>query len=57
MLLGHNFIGFENKSLGDKKMYAFSTALKHNLAGEFSVATEQEINEAISKATSAFEIL
>jgi len=56
MLLGHNFIGFENKSLGNKKMYAFSTALKHNLAGEFSVATEQEINEAISKATSAFEI-
>lgn len=56
MLSGHNFIGFEKKSLGAKKMYAFSTVLKNNLPGEFSVATEEEINEAISKATSAFEI-
>ena len=56
MLLGHNFIGFEKKSSGEKKLHAFSTVLKNNLPGEFSVATEQEINEAISKATAAFEI-
>ncbi|HEV8283116.1 MAG TPA: aldehyde dehydrogenase (NADP(+)) [Chitinophagaceae bacterium] len=56
MLSGHNFIGFEKKAAGEKKLHAFSTALKNNLPGEFSIATKQEIDEAISKATSAFEV-
>lgn len=56
MLLGNNFIGFEKKSSGEKKLNAFSTILKTDLPGEFAVATEKEINDAISKATSAFEI-
>ena len=56
MLAGHNLIGFEKKASGEKKLFSFSTVLKNNLPGEFSVATEQEINDAISKATSAFEI-
>ena len=56
MLSGQNFIGFDKRSLGQKKLYAFSTISKNNLPGEFSVATEEEINAAISKATSAFEI-
>ncbi len=56
MLSGHNFIGFEKKAGGEKKSHAFSTVSKNNLPGEFSVANGQEINEAISKATSAFEI-
>jgi NADP-dependent aldehyde dehydrogenase len=33
MLSGHNFIGFEKKSSGEKKLYAFSTVLKNNLPG------------------------
>jgi 2,5-dioxopentanoate dehydrogenase len=56
MITGQNFIGFERKAAGEKKLHAFSTVLKNNLPGEFSVATSQEINEAVSKATSAFEI-
>src|SRR5215213_1518573 len=56
MISGHNFIGFEKKASGEKKLYAFSTVQKNNLTGEFAVATEQEINAAIAKATSAFEI-
>ena len=56
MISGHNFIGFEKKAAGEKKLHAFSTVLKNDLPGAFSIATEQEINEAISKATSAFEI-
>jgi 2,5-dioxopentanoate dehydrogenase len=56
MISGKNFIGFEKKAAGQIKMRAFSTVLKKDLAGEFSVATEHEINEAISKATFAFEI-
>lgn len=56
MLTGNNFIGFKKKAAGEKKLYAFSTILKNNLPAEFSVATEKEIDEAISKATTAFEI-
>jgi 2,5-dioxopentanoate dehydrogenase len=56
MISGHNFIGFEKKASGEKKLYAFSTVTKENLQGEFSVATEQEIQQAISKASGAFEI-
>ncbi len=56
MISGDNFIAFERKGAGEKKLYAFSTVLKNNLPGEFSVASEQEIDEAISKASSAFEI-
>jgi 2,5-dioxopentanoate dehydrogenase len=56
MISGKNFVGFEQKAAGQMKMRAFSTVLNKDLPVEFSVATEQEINEAISKATSAFEI-
>src|SRR6186997_82820 len=56
MISGHNFIGFEKKATGEKKLHAFSTLLKKNLQGEFSIATENEIQKAIEKATAAFEI-
>jgi alpha-ketoglutaric semialdehyde dehydrogenase len=56
MLLGHNYVGFEKKASGNKKLLAFSTVLKNNLPGEFVVATEIEIEKAIEKATTAFEI-
>ena len=55
MISGHNFIGFEKKAAGEKKLSAFSTVLKKNLEGEFSVATGAETNEALSKATAAFD--
>jgi hypothetical protein len=51
MISGHNFIGFEKKATGEKKLHAFSTLLKNNLQGEFIAATEDEIQEAIEKAT------
>jgi 2,5-dioxopentanoate dehydrogenase len=56
MLFGHNFIGFDKNASGEKKLHAFSTVLKNNLPGEFSVATEKEIQDAIAKATMAFDI-
>jgi NADP-dependent aldehyde dehydrogenase len=56
MISGHNFVGFEKKATGEKKLYAFSTLLKNNLQGEFIAATENEIYETIGKATVAFEI-
>ena len=56
MISGHNFIGSEKKATGEKKLYAFSSLSKNNLQGEFIAATENEIQEAIEKATAAFEI-
>lgn len=56
MIFGHNFIGFEKKSSGSKKLNAFSTVLKDNLPGEFSIASKEEIQETVDKATKAFEI-
>ncbi|WP_132053405.1 aldehyde dehydrogenase (NADP(+)) [Pseudocnuella soli] len=55
MLLGHNFIGFETKSAGDKKLKAFSTVQKENLPGDFAIATAEEISAAVQKAKAAFE--
>ncbi len=56
MISGYNLVGFEKKTTGEKKLRAFSTILKNDLPGEFFIASEQEIHEAISKATTAFEI-
>lgn len=56
MLSGHNFIGIEKKASGEKKLRAFSTVLKKDLPEAFTAATEQEIQEALSKASAAFEI-
>ena len=56
MISGYNFIGCNRGAAGDKKLYAFSTVLKNNLPGEFTVATEEEIQEAVHKAASCFEV-
>lgn len=56
MIYGSNYIGSEKKASGEKKLRAFSTIQKTYLPGEFSVASENEIEEAIVKATGAFEI-
>jgi NADP-dependent aldehyde dehydrogenase len=56
MISGYNFIGFEKKAAGEKKLFSFSTVSKNNLPGEFIVATDAEIQTAIEKATTAFEI-
>lgn len=56
MLSGHNFVGLDTKASGEKKLHAFSTVLKNTLPGEFAVATEEEIQSAVQKATAAFEI-
>src|SRR5438128_5367696 len=56
MISEYNFIGFEKKGSGEKKLAAFSTVLKKNLPGKFSVATEKEVEEAVAKAATAFEV-
>lgn len=55
MFSGNNFIGFEKKGSGEKKLQAFSTVSKDNLPGEFIIATEEEFGEAVAKAAAAFE--
>ena len=56
MLSGQNFIGFERKASGEKKLQAFSTVRQTDLPGDFRIATEQEISEAVDKAAAAFEV-
>ncbi len=56
MISGQNFIGFEQKASGEKKLQAFSTVSKNNLQGEFITASESEIQEAVEKATDAFTV-
>ena len=56
MLKGHNIIGFENKSSGDKVFQSFSTIKGSCLPESFHIATEDEINLAITKAQKAFEV-
>lgn len=55
MLSGHNFIGFEKKASGEKKLQAFSTVQQNDLPGDFVIATKEEIEEAVTKAAAAFE--
>lgn len=56
MISGHNFVGFEKKASGQKKLQAFSTLKKEQLPGEFSISTDEETQAAIAKASSAFTI-
>jgi alpha-ketoglutaric semialdehyde dehydrogenase len=55
MLSGNNFIGHSRQSSGTQKLQAFSTVTKENLPGEFAVATDAEVDEAVAKAAAAFE--
>jgi NADP-dependent aldehyde dehydrogenase len=56
MFNGYNNIGFAVSAKGNKKVNVFSTALQEYLPGEFTCATNEEINEAIVKANNAFEV-
>ena len=56
MFNGYNNIGFAHSAKGDKKVSVFSTVLKEYLPGAFTVATAEEIEEAIVKANHAFEL-
>lgn len=56
MLSGQNFIGFEKKAAGTKRIQAFSTVTGKDLPTEFIAATDAEIDEAITKAVAAFSI-
>jgi 2,5-dioxopentanoate dehydrogenase len=55
MLSGHNYIGFTESSAGNKKLKSFSTLLKDHLPEEFSVATPEEIHNALALSAEAFK--
>lgn len=57
MLEGHNFIGFEKSAQSAEKIQVYSTLQKRYLSHTFSVATDEEIEWAIQKATVAFREL
>src|SRR5688572_33028154 len=56
MLKGHNLIGFTESKQGKKFLQSFSPVKENNLPGSFAVATDDEVNAAVNKATNAFAI-
>jgi 2,5-dioxopentanoate dehydrogenase len=56
MFSGLNYIGYTASADNQKKIKVFSTRLQNHLPEEFSIATTEEIEQAVDKAKSAFEI-
>lgn len=56
MISGYNLIGFTESRKGSASMKAFSPVENAFLPGDFTVATEEEVNSAVSRAVSAFSI-
>lgn len=56
MLQGHNQIGFEVTSKGEKSFQSFSTLQGTFLPEKFYIATDEEFDLAISKSVAAFRI-
>ena len=55
MLKGHNLIGFKESAEGTEVVSSFSSVNQQNLPGEFTVATDGEVDEAVAKAVNAFD--
>jgi 2,5-dioxopentanoate dehydrogenase len=55
MFSGHNHIGFTISAEGDQKITVFSTLQQNFLPEEFTLATDTEIEDALSKAKAAFD--
>src|SRR5687767_1136727 len=56
MFNGHNNIGYASSAKGDKKVKVYSTVQQDYLPEEFTLATDEEIEQATSKANAAFEM-
>lgn len=56
MLKGHNLIGFSESKEGKKFLQSFSPVKENKLPETFAVATDNEVNTAVNKATTAFGI-
>ncbi|NNK87814.1 MAG: aldehyde dehydrogenase family protein, partial [Flavobacteriaceae bacterium] len=54
MITGENFIGFERSAMGDRTYSTFNPKLNIENSEVFHEATEQEIEDAVSKAKDAF---
>ncbi|MEO6135062.1 MAG: aldehyde dehydrogenase (NADP(+)) [Ginsengibacter sp.] len=56
MLKGNNLLGLSQSAKGKEFLSAFSTVSQEDLPEKFTIATDEEVNEAIEKATVAFHI-
>ncbi|TDH24158.1 aldehyde dehydrogenase (NADP(+)) [Segetibacter sp. 3557_3] len=55
MFNGHSHVGFSTRAGSDKKVKVFSTAKQEYLPEEFGVVSKEDMEEALWKATAAFE--
>ena len=56
-MITQNIIGFDLSAKSNKSTYAFNPATSKNLPESFNVATPDEVNIALQKATSAWRIM
>jgi len=56
MLKGYNLVGQTESAAGDQFLQVFSTVSQSVLPEQFSIATEAEIDEAVAKAATAFNV-
>lgn len=56
MLKGYNLVGQTESAEGDQFLESFSIVSNENLPGKFTIATAEEIDKAVAKATTAFEV-
>ena len=56
MIHGNNRIGYHLSALGNQKFNAFNPSAGVGFPEEFYVATDEEVNLALEKATKAFEV-
>ncbi len=56
MLQGYNLIGQKESNEGDQYLQVFSTISQGTLPEKFCIATPQEIDSAVAKATTAFTV-
>ncbi len=56
MLKGHNLIGQTASAEGKQTLQVFSTVSKENLPEKFTIATNEEVENAVAKATAAFPV-
>ena len=56
MIQGNNRVGLNTSAKGSNYLTSFSTVTKNELPDKFAIATEEEVNEAVEKASAAFQV-
>lgn len=56
MIQGNNRVGLNTSAKGSQFLKSFSTVTQNELPEKFSIATDEEVSEAVEKASAAFHV-